>query len=148
MRLTDKLRELTGRKLTQIEMELAEKGPTTTTEHSPIGLFFNTDRRLVKEYKKGFFHTKPTSGSPVAYAAYVVDSHESGGATPDFSYWWERPHWGWNSDKRVKRVYNTVDGLLVEEEIIEWNSLDGSKTNVKRYEPRGRFFGKLVKANS
>lgn len=138
MSLIDFIKEKTGRKLTPKEMGLCEKGQVSVSKP-----FVN--KRQVKEYKKGSFHGEPILGFPIAYSAYVViDRQESYRATPDFSYGWKRPHWDWNSDKSVTRVYSAVDGLLVEEVIVNWHPPFEYERKTKRYDPRGRFFGKIV----
>lgn len=117
MSLIDFLKEKTGRKLSQEEIEWAEEGKGS-----------NIDDGSYIHYEKAVSDIPLGMGE---MALYVVTMGKQTYTPCD--KWWK--------DEEIKSWYHPEDGLLIARKTSIFDA-DGIKTKLILYSPRGRFFGK------
>ncbi|HIH24512.1 TPA: hypothetical protein HA251_05745 [Candidatus Woesearchaeota archaeon] len=119
MGLTNHLRILAGRQLSQSEIAKAKIGTNDETEEVSCSYMRLDDKLVVKETQR--IHT----------------------TTPDVSEGWQRIYTGWY-DKRYTASTYTLDGKLIERTDITLFPEEGwspAQRKTVRYDPPGSFFG-------
>ena len=126
MTLTNIIKQILGRQLSQEDIERAKKG-------------FEISR---EDFKKKYSIDKDIYSNEESIE--IITTHFEHITTPDVSYGWKNPHMGWYP-RKIKTEMFTMDGLLKEKSVIKGNvahPIWGHAMAIIDYNPAGRIFGK------